>query len=500
MKLNANSSRFDFLLLLVAGIFTLLSFYNLSGWLMDDDEGTDFYEVWQLQLGKQPGVDYVAEQQPLFLQLGKIIVEEFGRSPYALRFPAAMQVLIGSFALTFVIRKVWGSKIALFSLILLLSSPTVFEQARLFRPDPMMLGWEMLGLATAIMAVTQKRRFWWAMSGGFYGVSILWKLFGIFPVVGLLFFFGFRFWSNRKKRDELKNIFIEGLYFSIPFLLISAGVSLFLYNQMGFYYGEAFQNHLQSGDGVTSLEILSRPLIFFLFLIIWMNPPFTFLIPLSILNRKKSNVLAYSENQLLLFQLLTPIIFFFITRPNHFRYFLHIFPAMAILLAIQFELTINFLKSTIQTRQINMLAPVFYLVGFLILIIQPGFSNLLTQQENDSIALANFINDRTEPNDIVISDYAGLNFLANRGSIYEASIIAGAQIDAQIVTGSLLIQRIEETNAKMVLIHIDGGLPFPHQLVNLIDYEFFRNYLVNNFDLVTIFDRAGQQIEVFERK
>ncbi|WP_420642991.1 ArnT family glycosyltransferase [Candidatus Leptofilum sp.] len=494
------SNHFDLLLLIAAGTFILLSFYNLSGWLMDDDEGTDFYEVWQLQEGQQPGIDYVAEQQPLFLHLGKEIVNRFGRSPLALRVPATVQLLLGSFILVIVIRKVWGSKIALMSLILLLSSPTVFEQARLFRPDPMMMGWEMLGLSAAIMAVTQKKCLWWAFSGAFYGVSILWKLFGVFPIVGLIFFFGYNLWHYRNDTKELKAIVSDGIYFSIPFLVFSLGISLLLYSQMGFYYVEAFQNHLQSGESVTSLGILSRPLVFFVFLIIWWNPQFSFLFALPFFNRKRSNILAFAENKLLLFQMLSPIIFFFITRPLHFRYFLHIFPAMAILLALQVELTINFFKANLQQKWNTKLAYSIFLAITLGLFLQPGFSRLLLQQENDSTALASLIQERTKSTDIVISDYAGINFLANRASIYEASIIAGAQINAQLVTAALLMERIEETNAQMVLVHVEGGQPPPHQLINLVDYEQFREFLSTDFRLLTVFDRAGQQIEVYERK
>ena len=467
---------------------------------MDDDEGTDFYEVWQLQQGKQPGIDYIAEQQPLFLQLGKVIVNEFGRSPSALRFPVTLHILVGSMILAWVVRKVWGSKIAFFTLPLLLSSPTVYEQARLFRPDPLMMSWELIGLAAAILAVKQENRRWWLLSGACYGVSILWKLFGIFPVVGLALFFIYKIWLIRKKNGKTIKIIVDGLYFAIPFLTVSIVSSLILYNQMGFYYGEAFQNHLQSGAGVSYFELLSRPFLFLLLLIVWFNPVYTFLVPLSILNRKMSNIRAYPENQLLLFQVATPIIFFFITRPLHLRYFLHIFPALAILLALQIDLTLTFFRTSPKIQGIKRFAPIVYVLGLIMLIMQPGFYLLLTRRENDTISLANLVASRTEAEDTILSDYAGINFLANRASIYEASIIAGAQIDAQVVTGELLIKRIEETDTQMVLLHVDGGVPPPHQMVNLVDYVRFQNYLDERFVLSTVFNRAGQQIEVYERK
>jgi hypothetical protein len=61
------------------------------------------------------------------------------------------------------------------------------------------------------------------------------------------------------------------------------------------------------------------------------------------------------------------------------------------------------------------------------------------------------------------------------------------------------MKRIEEDNVKMVLVHVDGGEPSRHQLVDLVDYDLFSAYLDQHFDLLTLFDRAGQQIEVYGR-
>jgi hypothetical protein len=52
----------------------------------------------------------------------------------------------------------------------------------------------------------------------------------------------------------------------------------------------------------------------------------------------------------------------------------------------------------------------------------------------------------------------------------------------------------------MILIHVEGGDPIPHQLVQLPDYEEFRNHILSNYELLTVFDRTGQQIEVYRRE
>jgi len=97
------------LLLFLAGLAVLYVF-NISGWFMHDDEGTDFYEAWQLQQGKRPGVDFLAEQQPLYLLVGSAIVDIAGRSPLALRLLSTSQILLGALALSFAVRRIWTTR------------------------------------------------------------------------------------------------------------------------------------------------------------------------------------------------------------------------------------------------------------------------------------------------------------------------------------------------------------------------------------------------------
>ena len=66
------------------------------------------------------------------------------------------------------------------------------------------------------------------------------------------------------------------------------------------------------------------------------------------------------------------------------------------------------------------------------------------------------------------------------------------------MTGELLINQMEATQTKLVLVHVAGGTP--HQLIKLIDFDAFQAYLNENFNLITVFEREEQQIEVYERK
>ena len=67
-----NPTHHSSLVFLVLTLFAVgLYLFNISGWLIHDDEGADFYKVWQLQLGKAPGIDFVAEKGPSFCSLAK---------------------------------------------------------------------------------------------------------------------------------------------------------------------------------------------------------------------------------------------------------------------------------------------------------------------------------------------------------------------------------------------------------------------------------------------
>ena len=483
------------LAIILVAAFTLFYLFNIDGWLMHDDEGTDFYEVWQLQEGEKPGVDYLAEQQPLYLLSGRLLLEYSQQPVTTLRAFAAFQVLVAALILAAIVNMIWGKNSALLSLGLLLGCGILYEQARLFRPDPMMFAWEVIGLSTVLAAIYKDNQRLWAIAGGSFGMALLWKPFGIFPVVGLLIFF--IYWAASNKNSWLA-VFKAGIYFSIPFLLIAAGGSLLLYSKLGFYYSEAFNYHLEANqNNGFAQQLLIVGGGYFLFIV--SNAIFLFILPLRFLNRKLERTHRL-ETAVLLAQLLVPAIFITITRPIHLRYYLFLLPTLSILLSIEADLVFQKLQQA--TKKATTIIPISIVVIIAIgwLITKPEIPNLLVRQESDTMALANLIAERTSPTDVVISDYAGINFFAKRPSIYEASIIAGAQIDSGSVTGALLIERIEETDSKIILIHVADGEPRPHQLVNLVDYNQFRAYVEAQFDLVTIFARAGQQIEVFERK
>ena len=475
-------------------LMSLLYLANIGGWVMHDDEGTDFYEVWRFQLGEEPGEDFIAAQQPLFLYAGAAVVALFGREATPLRLLSAVQVLAGALLFSLVVSRIWGWRIGQLTMLLTLSSGQVYEMARLFRPDPLMFAWELAGLGMVLLAVHRQKRPFWAIAGLCYGVAFLWKPFGALPVGGLVFFFLVRFW---RERQAWRTVFFDGVAFAAGFLLIGFGGAALMYANTGFYYREPFEQHLALGQDNPVWYPVTQVLLAYLILLVT-NPFWLLIWPLMWLHKSRGWFQS-PIMQVLLWQLVSPLIFFAMTRPMFARYLIYLTPVFALLLVLQLDMALKRLNQ--ERPSFAIFSPLVGL-GLLLLIwfiSQPNIPILLLRQESGTDALAALIAERTAPDDVVLADYATLNFVANRPSIYEASIIAGGKIRGGIITGELLIERIEREDVQMVLIHTEGGDPPAHQLSELQDYDAFVAYLSTHFTYSETFDRAGQLIDVYER-
>jgi hypothetical protein len=58
---------------------------------------------------------------------------------------------------------------------------------------------------------------------------------------------------------------------------------------------------------------------------------------------------------------------------------------------------------------------------------------------------------------------------------------------------------MEETEATLLLLHVNGGAIPPQHLYCLPDYEVFHQYLKDNYRFLMTWDRAGQLIEIWRR-
>jgi hypothetical protein len=436
----------------------------------------------------------MAEQQPLYLLAGRALIGGFGRDVLPLRLLSAGQLLLALAFLFHVVDSLFSWRSAVLTVLLVATSGMVYSLARLYRPDPMMFAWSTVGLGAALLAASQHNRRWWLASGLAYGVAFMWKPFAMLPVFGIALFFTHQLLRSARQVRVVAGDFLP---FVLPFAMMAFLVNGALHLGLDLYYLENLRQHASLGRDLNPLLNLLRPPVAYVELFL-AHAVFLFVLPLWLLNRP-AGWRQRPEIRLLLWQMAVPVLFVALTRPFYPRYMIFLVPVFAILLAWQLDLMIIKLSVSRNSALLATVMTAMVLV-FAVVSNHPRPLELFGQAEGGTMSLAQFVAEHSGPDDVVLSDYAGINFFAERRSIYEASIIAGGRIAGGIVTGSMLIDRMEQNNVRLVLLHVEGGDPEPHQLISLIDYEDFRSYLTEEYEMIRLFDRNGQKIEVYARR
>jgi hypothetical protein len=97
------------LIVLFAGL--VLYLYNIDGWLIADDEGTDLYEIWRISEGDIAGVDVITEQLPVFLLggVGLGLLSDFNVA--VLRGASAVLVLGSAWLVMLIGSELWSRRV-----------------------------------------------------------------------------------------------------------------------------------------------------------------------------------------------------------------------------------------------------------------------------------------------------------------------------------------------------------------------------------------------------
>ena len=475
--------------LVVVALGLVLYFYNIDGWLIADDEGTDLYEIWRIGEGDVPAVDLITEQLPVFMFGGVGLGLCTDYNLMVLRGASAVLVT-GSAWLVFLIgREVWGPRAGFFSTIFYLCNSLVYEQARLFRPDPWMLAFSVLGLYFFILARTRSKARYLIFASVAYALATLSKLFGLVPLGGCLLFLAYQCLAGR---DSFRRSLRDAALLLVPFCLISAGAVLAVYPPGSAYYSEVLRQHWELGSEMGLAYRLAKGLAGFA---AFFYHNFAFILVIPLFHR-----LAFGHrpgDAILAWQIPTGFVYLLLSRPIYERYWLYLIPSLALLLGSLVDRVLKWVNDRVKVRGVVALVAVFA-VALGTVQSMPAISQLATRQEEGTQALVTYIVDHTAPDDLVLTDYASLNFHARRRSVPQASVIAMGRITGGYITGEMLIKEIEQRDVKMVVLHVPGGTIPPQHLVFLHDYDHFYDYLNRRFCLVDTLDRAGQIFEIYQ--
>ena len=124
-------------LILVFGVFGILLvayLYNLTGWLIYDDEGEYLYQVWRMSDGALPYRDFLTPQLPVFLFLGSFLMSIAGPSLLAMRLLSITLAFISAMMLFIAGRKHSSSLlVGLLAAVLFLLHADVFKETPNFQ-------------------------------------------------------------------------------------------------------------------------------------------------------------------------------------------------------------------------------------------------------------------------------------------------------------------------------------------------------------------------------
>jgi 4-amino-4-deoxy-L-arabinose transferase-like glycosyltransferase len=472
---------------LVFGLILGLYLYNITGWLKEDDEGTALYVAWRFAEGEIPYRELTTTKGPLFLLLGAGLNRLLGPSILGLRVVTALAVIGGGYVWFRGLRAVYGLAAGLIGAVAFLLTPEIYHLGRLFRADSWMLALVACALGLGLIGYNSKRNRWLALSGGLLGLAILTKVIAILPFLGCALFLALRVLLAKPRKESVLGLVafvvscltVAGLGFSLVEMVTPGALTMILGSQ-----GASVRNTPDWGYIVVRALVMYGAFIA-TNLITILGIPF---IRLAIPSRKGVGAGFY-----FLGQLLTATAILIFRGAVYIRYLAYTSLALSGLLAMGIGHILN------QPRKRSRYAGVAALVLAGVALSWVQLRGFLLQSEVGTRALATYIAESTDPDEVILTDYAELAFHAQRRSVPQTGGIGYGWAAAGLITGEELIQAIEHYHVSLVALHVPGGPEHPGHLFHLRDWDTFYRYIQEHFQFEAQMVRTGQLFEIYRR-
>ncbi|MBL7196767.1 MAG: glycosyltransferase family 39 protein [Candidatus Omnitrophica bacterium] len=476
-----------------------LYIYNISGWLINDDEGTFLYISWKVSEGKVLYRDIPAfNKPPLLFYIGAGLFKFFQTRILFYRLLSTIVTLIGAFFVYLIAKKIYNFRVAILSLLLYLIHPMIFEQARFFMPDCYFLLFTIVTLYLFMKGYDKNNKIFFLLSGFMLGLSFLFKLIAVVPFIGyLIFFFYIAITNKRKFTDALSYCLIMGF----GFLSITSIISIIFYFLSPDLFQQTIGHHLNLGRDLPLLSVFKKNLNFFCQYFKY----YLLLVAPAALVAIRNLVKKEDKRQIFSFLLLTILLFLGIRRELYFRHLMYLLPIFVILSSSFFAYLFNHRNHFLKLTSIILVSVFCYKCINTALFI-------LSKKDKDTKILVNYIKSQTQRENYVLADYAGLNFYSQRDGPPIIGNLCGTATKSGQIKAKDLIEEIKKYNVRLILIHTKGEGNFfrgrpdknrlsfgPHHFANLSDYKKFIAYVKENYSYKRIFNREGQLLEIFAR-
>ncbi|MBN1400692.1 MAG: phospholipid carrier-dependent glycosyltransferase, partial [Anaerolineae bacterium] len=449
--------------------------HRIVKWLAYDDEGGYLYAAWRIGLGEVPYRDFLTPQLPLFLYPGALVLRFSGNAVLAVRLYMTTLALGAAFLLFLTVRDLGDWRVALVALPLVMVQQEFYWAGRFFRPEAPMLFWQMLGVYLFVRGYARRRRGLLALSGLCLGLAMMAKLFGALAAAGLGLFLLVEGIRGHESREALGQV----LWFGLPFLAIVSGIGMLFLRISPDFLAAVVGHHLKQGSGTPLLEVMRKGLVLYRDFAV-AQPAYAALAVAGLLLSlwrlpRAARVFAY--------QVPTASAFLLMTRGLQARHLTYLVPALGVGAAMALVSLGTWLSSLTKAWPLKM-ASYGLMLGLGIAALWPHwvFNRWVASwEEHDTQAWVEYVQAETAPDEVVVSDYPGINFFARRKTTpLAAGISRGAATSGQIM-GRDLIREIESYDASMVFMNVAQGA---HQFALLLDYPAFKAYVQEHFFLV----------------
>lgn len=471
-------------LALVTLVVGTLMVANINGWQVEDDEGDALYSAWRCAEGELPYVDFASTKAPLFVFVGGLFVKVFGRDLLALRLVSAVLVTSSIAALASAISKVYDKNVAILFWIVTLLTPSIYHLARLFRSDSFMIAIVALALASLLEGNRKSSRWMVALSGVLMGLAVLIKILAVMPLVGASAWLCVKAWRRRRWQGGLLDIV---LFLGAAFVIGGSG---YLAAELALPGAVDF---VLKSPGVYSAKMMARLLNGVIGWVLFLKENLVALFGLAMAFMLILHRSVDSRTSFWLLQIAGSAPIFFLSSPAYPRYLVYTIPSLVMVLLGG---AVELLDVKFQTMK-----PANLWLGLLVsLVLAFPSRDLLLRHESVTQQFSDWIALHTVPDAVVVSDYSAINFHAGRRSVFSQAVISHNWAATGLITGRSLVREMEMADVQVVVLHVPGGSRSPQHLYDLVDYQYFWDYLSKHFEVAGTWDRAGQCIVVWVRR
>jgi hypothetical protein len=470
IRLPVAADLIALLLLLRIGALYLT---RLDSWRINDDEGSYLYAAWRIALGELPYQDFLTPQLPAFLLPGGWLMRLTGPSDHAARAAMAVMALLAALTLWWTVRRLHGPVVAALAGALLLLQPDVFAACRTFRSEPVMLLFITLGTAAFLRgafprpsADTPPDRRWLALAGALFGLATLAKLFGPWPLAGLLL------WllddARRRGRPWAQVLRDLGATLVPCTLVVAGGLGGFALLSDAVYEA-TIDHHLRQGGGLGPWQVLSGGLAMFGVALrdAGRSVPMVVAVAVALTAWRQSDrrVLAWG------WQLPLAIGLLLMSRERYPRHLLFLTPAVATLFALGLHQLYSAGRGRLATgpgtrEEEAGLLPRAVAIALAVGVLGTWFlfdrDYTWAREEDGTERAGDLAALLTQPEQIVLSDYSELNFYAQRPTTYSAASLSSGALRSGQITWARLAAELAARDAQPALVLLEADSPESH--------------------------------------